>query len=256
MAPERAPSWRAGPGLGRERIIVTTYRELAGVRGRLRQLSLFSVLDAETRGALIKCCNGLVFEPGQTVFMQGSKHEHSYIIESGLIRTYYASESGREITLGHWSDGDLVGGPSVFGGGYHVWSGTATRRSRVLAISGPALREFASCNAKLYPWIVDVLCFKLHWLSILFQVHGTEQVQQRLVKLLLMLGDIYGEDGSDGTVIKHSITQGDLASLVGASRQWTNKVLANLDVRGLIATRDRHVVLRDLAKLKAMVGDE
>ena len=53
-----------------------------------------------------------------------------------------------------------MGGPSVFGSGYHVWSGTATRRSRVLAISGPALRKFASCNAELYPWIVDVLCFK------------------------------------------------------------------------------------------------
>ncbi|MFB3078120.1 MAG: Crp/Fnr family transcriptional regulator, partial [Lysobacterales bacterium] len=205
---------------------MTTHRELAGVRGGLRQLSLFSILDSETREALIKRCHRLLFEPGQSVFLQGSKHEYSYIIESGLIRTYYASESGREITLGHWSDGDLVGGPSVFGSGYHVWSGTATRRSRVLAISGSALREFASCNAQLYPWIVDVLSFKLHWLSILFQIHGTEQVQQRLVKLLLMLGDIYGEDGPDGTVIKHSITQSDLATLVGASRQWTNKVLA------------------------------
>jgi CRP/FNR family cyclic AMP-dependent transcriptional regulator len=235
---------------------VTTQRKLAGARGGLRQLSLFSILDTDTREALIKRCHRLLFEPGQTVFMQGSKHEHSYIIESGLIRTYYASESGREITLGHWSDGDLVGGPSVFGSGYHVWSGTATRQSRVLAISGPALHEFASGNAEIYPWIVDVLSFKLHWLSILFQVHGTEQVQQRLVKLLLMLGDIYGEDGPDGTVIKHSITQSDLATLVGASRQWTNKVLATLNARGLIAFRDRHIALCDPAGLKAMLGDE
>ena len=81
------------------------------MRGRLRRLSLFSILDTETREALIKRCHGLVFEAGQPVFMQGSKHEYSYIIESGLIRTYYASESDREITLGHWSDGVLVGGP-------------------------------------------------------------------------------------------------------------------------------------------------
>jgi CRP/FNR family cyclic AMP-dependent transcriptional regulator len=236
--------------------IVTIDREQAGLRGRLRRLSLFSILDTETREALIKRCNGLVFEPGQPVFTQGSKHEYSYIIESGLIRTYYVSESGREITLGHWSDGDLVGGPSVFGSGYHVWSGAATRRSRVLAISGPALRELASCNAELYPWIVDMLSFKLHWLSILFQIHGTEQVEKRLVKLLLMLGDIYGEDGPDGTVIKHSITQGNLATLVGASRQWTNKVLASLNGRSLIATRDRHITLCDPAGLKAMIGDE
>ena len=82
--------------------IVTIDREQAGLRGRLRRLSLFSILDTETREALIKRCNGLVFEPGQPVFTQGSKHEYSYIIESGLIRTYYVSESGREITLGHF----------------------------------------------------------------------------------------------------------------------------------------------------------
>jgi len=235
---------------------VTTDKKQATVRGGLRQLSLFSILDSETREALTRRCTALVFEVGQMVFMQGSKHASSYIIESGLIRTYYVSESGREITLGHWSDGDLVGGPTVFGGGYHVWSGIATQRSRVLAISGPALREFASCNAELYPWIVDVLSFKLHWLSILFQVHGTEQVQQRLVKLLLMLGDIYGEESPGGIVIKHSITQSNLATLVGASRQWTNKVLANLNARGLITTRDRHITLCDPAGLKAMVGGQ
>jgi|GEM_PF-158894 len=231
-------------------------RVQAGVRGRLRQLSLFSILDAATREALIKRCNVLVFDPEQTLFMQGSKHQYSYIIESGLIRTYYVSESGREITLGHWSDGDLVGGPMIFGGGYHIWSGIADRRSRVLAISGSVLHEFAASNAHIYPWIVDLLCFKLHWLSILFQVHGTEQVQQRLVKLLLMFSDIYGEDSPDGIVIRHAITQSNLATLVGSSRQWTNKLLASLNSRGLITTRERHIVLRDPDGLRAMVSDD
>ena len=124
----------------------------------------------------------------------------------------------------------------------------------MLAITGPALREFASLHAHVYPWIVDVLSFKLHWLSILFQIHGTEHAQQRLVKLLIMLGDIFGTPDADGIVIEPIISQQDLASLLGVSRQWTNRTLTHLRNIGLVAMREKRFVIRDIAGLKAMVG--
>ena len=209
---------------------------------RARQPSLLSILEDSTREAFIAQCNAIWFDAGQSIFLQGEMHEYSYIIKSGAVRTYYVADTGREITLCHWSEGDLVGGPLVFGGGYHVWSGAATKRSEVLAISGPDLRNFASNHDQVYPWIVDVLSFKLGWLSILFQIHGTEHVQERLVKLLIMLGGVFGNEGPHGIVIEHRIDQQDLAALVGASRQWTNKTLTNLRKANLIAIRDRRMV--------------
>lgn len=221
-----------------------------------RQRSLFSILDDSTRQAFIEQCNVVLFDAGQSIFLQGAMHEYSYIIKSGAVRTYYVADTGREITLGHWSEGDLVGGPLVFGGGYHVWSGAATKRSEVLAISGPDLRDFASSHDQVYPWIVDVLSFKLGWLSILFQIHGTEHVQERLIKLLIMLGGVFGTEGRHGIVIEHRIDQQDLAALVGASRQWTNKTLTNLRKADLIAIRNRRIILLDVPRLKAMIGDD
>ncbi len=220
-----------------------------------RQRSLFSILNDGTRQAFMARCNLVLFDPGQSIFLQGAKHEHSYIIKKGTVRTYYVADSGREITLGHWSEGDLVGGPLVFGGGYHVWSAVATKPSEVLAITGPALRDFATLHAQVYPWIVDVLSFKLRWLSILFQIHGTEHVQERLIKLLIMLGDLFGNFGPHGTVIEHRISQQDLAALIGASRQWTNKTMTHLKKIGLVTTRDRRIILLDVNRLKAMIGD-
>lgn len=223
---------------------------------RARQPNLLSILDDATRQAFIERCNVVLFDAGQSIFLQGAMHEYSYIIKSGTVRTYYVADTGREITLGHWSEGDLVGGPLVFGGGYHVWSGVATKPSEVLAISGPDLRDFASSHDQVYPWIVDVLSFKLGWLSILFQIHGTEHVQERLIKLLIMLGGVFGNESSHGVVIEHRIDQQDLAALVGASRQWTNKTLTKLRNANLIAIRDRRMVLLDIPRLKAMIGDD
>ncbi len=214
----------------------------------------FSLFDVATNDAFLRCCRRIPLNPGQSLFLQGIEHTHTYVIKSGLIRTYYVSEAGREVTLGYWSSGDLVGGPNLFGGGSHIWSAAANRRSEVLAISGPDLRKFAEADTKVMRWIINVLEFKLRWLSILFQIHGTEDVQHRLAKLLLMLGDLYGEEIDGEIVIKHRISQTDLATLVGASRQWTNKALAQLRDEGFIDMQGRRISLRDPQSLHAILS--
>lgn len=62
------------------------------------------------------------YQPGETIFLQGDRHNGIFLIEAGQVRTYYAGPSGREITLAYWTPGHFVGGPEVFGGGLHIWS--------------------------------------------------------------------------------------------------------------------------------------
>lgn len=223
-------------------------------RDMSRQHSLFSVLNDSMREAFTARCKRVSLDAGQSVFMQGTRHDYSYIIESGSVRTYYVSDAGREITLSHWSTGDLVGGPLVFGGGNHIWSAVATRPSKVLAISGPDFQDFATLHPQVYAWIVNILGFKLRWLSVLFQIHGTEHVQERLIKLLIMLGENFGTTSPKGVVIEQKINQQDLAALVGASRQWTNKTLNYLKKIGLVDMNEKRIILRDVDGLKAMLG--
>ncbi|MEJ2623384.1 MAG: cyclic nucleotide-binding domain-containing protein [Pseudolabrys sp.] len=55
-----------------------------------------------------------------TVFLQGDEHKGIWLIEAGMVRTFYAAPSGRQITLAYWPAGHFVGGPEIFGGGQHV----------------------------------------------------------------------------------------------------------------------------------------
>jgi CRP/FNR family cyclic AMP-dependent transcriptional regulator len=210
----------------------------------------FSILNSESNAEFLRSSSRMTLRPGESLFLQESEHSNTFIIQSGLIRTFYVSEAGREVTLGYWSAGDIVGGPSLFGGGQHVWSAVANRQSEVFAISGPNLRKLAESDIKLMNWIIKVLEFKLRWLSVLFQIHGTENVQDRLAKLLLMMGDIYGDEVDGDIVIKHHISQTDLSTLVGASRQWTNNALSKLRDDGVIAMDGRRILLRDPKALR------
>ncbi len=81
-------------------------------------------------------------------------------------------------------------------------------------------------------------------------------MRQRIAKLLLMLCEIYGEPDQRGIVIKHKISQGDLATLAGASRQWTNRTLGDLKSEGLLEISKRRIRILDLDRLGAISSEE
>ena len=223
--------------------------ELSSLRPSNLHGPAFCGLDTEVRAALATIGRRQSLAPGQLLFEQGTGHTHTYVIEQGLVRTYYTAHSGREVTLCFWAEGDLAGGPNFFGGSVHVWSGVATRATKVLAVPGNDLRALAAKMPKLALWIADIAMFKLKWVSLLFQVLGTEPVPQRLTHLLLMLCDIYGVREGDAIVLRHRLNQSDLSTLHGTSRQWTNKAMGELKQLGLVRTDEGRIAILDMAGL-------
>jgi len=178
------------------------------------------------------------------LFYQGEQNLGIYIIESGLIRTYYTSPSGREITLAYWKPDNFVGGPDVFGESVHVWSGVAVKASTVMFIKGDDLRVLMGDIPQLAIGVVEALVFKGKCFSSLIQMLGTRSVAERLAQLLLMLIDMYGEpDASGGIAIQRQFTHEDLANMVGASRQWVTTALDRLQRSGVVQIRKRQVVV-------------
>lgn len=220
-----------------------------------RPRSLWDLPESSTSSLLARC-REVNIPARQALFRQGSLHLCSYVVQNGLVRTYYTSDTGREITLAYWSDGDLIGGPNFLGGGYHIWSATVVQPTSLLAITDADLHQLADADPQILRWIADTLRFKTLWLSILFQIHGTKSVRQRLAKLLVMLCDICGEtDGAGITTIRHRITQTDLATLAGSSRQWTNRALGRMKRDGLLDISNRTIRILDMERLDTISGD-
>ncbi|MBW8854471.1 MAG: cyclic nucleotide-binding domain-containing protein, partial [Bradyrhizobium sp.] len=86
---------------------------------------LMDKLSQRERELVLKQGRRKVLNRGQTLFSQGGKHDGIWLIESGRIRVFYTSPLGREITLAYWHVGNFVGGPEVFEGTVHQWSGVA-----------------------------------------------------------------------------------------------------------------------------------
>jgi len=220
----------------------------------LRGPQHFDELEPAVQSALLQAGQFRSFAAGQPIFEPGSAHSETHVILQGLVRTFYAAYSGREVTLNFWADGDVVGGPDFFGGGNHVWGGVAVRPTRTLSIAGPKFEALARTLPSVAVWIAFVSMFKLKWLSLLFQLHGTECVSQRLPHLLVMLSELYGMQEGSNVVIRHPLSQSDLATLLGTSRQWTNKAMGDLRQRGLLRIDDGRIIILDLPALRVIAS--
>jgi CRP/FNR family transcriptional regulator, cyclic AMP receptor protein len=217
--------------------------------------NLFKSLSAKERALLLDQGTRRVFYRGATVFRQGAANDGIYLIEHGRIRVFYASPSGREITLAYWHHGNFVGAPEVFGERSHMWSGIAAANSVVVHFSGAALRGLVMRMPALAVALIEGLAFKGRCYSALAQMLGTRSVTERLARLLLHLVDAYGVAEPRGVLISSTFTHADLAHMVGATRQWVTISSKRLAEQGVLeSNRGRLLILQPRA-LRRMQED-
>lgn len=189
------------------------------------------------------------------VFFQGDPHGGIYLIESGLIRTFYTGPSGREITLAFWTPGHFVGGPEVFGAGTHIWSGEAVTDSELLFLKGSVVRELAETVPAFALAIIDGLVAKGKCYSALVHMLGTRSVTQRLSQLLLIMAET--QSSPDGTRLRldRKITHDQLAVIVGSTRQWVSTTLDRLQKDKVISIDGKTIFIERVDVLRSMAGD-
>jgi CRP/FNR family transcriptional regulator, cyclic AMP receptor protein len=195
-----------------------------------------------------------VLNRGALLFKQGTPQDGIYLVDSGRIKVFYVSPSGREITLAYWHPGNFVGGPDVFKKGIHVWSGAAATNSSVLHLPGDVLREKVLAIPALAIGVIEGLSFKGRCYSALAQMLGTRSATERLAHLLLHLIDLYGVEEREGTLIAASFTHADLAHMIGATRQWVTMSFRRFSELGILDAHGTNIVIKRaslLTKIRA-----
>jgi len=212
----------------------------AGFLSGLNDMELAKIRKSGSRRVLSK---------GEGLFFQGDAHTGIWIVEKGRMRSYYIAPSGRELTLAYWTPGHFVGGPEVFGRGRHVWSGDALEDSEVLFLSGMVLRDLVREIPAVALKIIDGLVAKGNCYSALIQMLGTRSVSERLEQLLVILASTRGRHEGDAILIDRSITYEQVASIVGASRQWVTQSLDKLEKEGVLTISRHQISIFDIARL-------
>ena len=175
----------------------------------------------------------------QTVIVsEGDETDSLYVILSGRIKVFLADESGKEIVLGTQGRGEYFG-EMVLDGGPRSASVMTLEPSRFVVIPKRKVREFLCSHPEFAIRLVEKLIRRSRVLTASVKTLALMDVYGRVARVLLELA----EEDRGQLVIKEKLTQADVASRVGASREMVSRILKDLAVGGYISTRQKRITI-------------
>jgi CRP-like cAMP-binding protein len=211
---------------------------------------LFAALDEETAGQLLESMDRIHLNRGETVFHEGDPGDSLYIILSGKVKLGRSSADGRESLLSVLGPGEMFGELSVFDPGPRLSSATAVSETELVSLGHTQLRAFLQEHPEVPMQMLSGLAHRLRRTNEDLSDLVFTDVPGRVAKALLDLSARFGTRTDKGVLVKHDLTQEELAQLVGASRETVNKALADFASRGWIVLGAKQVTLIDLERLR------
>jgi len=189
------------------------------------------------------------FRRGQAIFTQGDRAERVFVIERGWILITSIAAGGREIVLGLRGPGDVIGDLSVLDGAPRSATALAVGEVEATVAPSSALTRALS-DAETAMDLLRVLASRLRDADRKRLEFAALDTLGRVAWRLQELSERFGEQTAEGIEVELPLSQEQLASWCGASREATVKALAALRTLGCIATRRRSVLIRDVAGLR------
>lgn len=227
----------------------TPMRETGHVDDALMQAPLFVALDAEAAVALRASMTERRIPRGSVIFAEGEDGDRMYVILDGKVKLGHTSTDGRESLLAVLGPGEMFGELSLFDPGPRTATATALTDTVVVGLGHENLRPWLAGRPEVAEALLAALAQRLRRTNEAMADLVFSDVPGRVAKALLELADKFGEQVPDGVLVRHDLTQEELAQLVGASRETVNKALADFAHRGWIRLEGKSVLICDSERL-------
>jgi CRP/FNR family cyclic AMP-dependent transcriptional regulator len=203
-------------------------------RQALAKTQLFQALQPEDLDAILARAMVKRVLRGETIRRRGDPGTGMVIIVSGRVRISLVSEDGREVTLTVLGPGEVLGEMTLLDGGECSADATAQEDCVLLALERTQFLRLLRSNSDLCLHLMAVLCQRLRRSNAALEDMALLDLSTRLGRLLLRLCEDYGVAAQKGTRIEVKLSQKDLSSLAGASREKVNKQLRQWEQEGII----------------------
>jgi len=187
---------------------------------------------------------------GEALFRKGSEGNALFIIKEGSIKIVLPSKDGDEVILAIFTEGDFLGEMALLDGMPRSADAVALESSEVYVLNRVDFLTFLKENEGAVESILCSLSMRLRSTDDLLEDTCFLNISDRFAKKLVELAEQFGCPKGNTILIDLSLTQTDLASMVGASRESINKELRILREKGLVSSDGNRILIFNLDLLK------
>ena len=237
------PSWSAGPthpGLRLEE------------NASLRAAGWFAELSEPLRHAILGLARVRQVAAGTALAQRGDAGLNWIGVANGAVRLGSGLRDGRTFTL------DFIG-PSQWFGDIGLVDDrpldldvVAHVASTLLVVTKPDLRRLIDSFDELRDALLRLNCQRLRHMLRRFEELQTLPLAQRLARQVQRLARQFGRPMASGVCIELGVSQGDLAAMVGGSRQRVNRAWRQMHQLGIVQLGHARLMVLDEAALAAV----
>jgi CRP-like cAMP-binding protein len=188
-----------------------------------------------------------------TLFSEGDAAENIYYLESGLVKLYKRNAEGKEIIIQIVAPGELFGEQAL--GEEHTRAMAAEILHEGVLYVVPRHTFIQFCNRFPEYWhaFSELLISRKRELEKKIELLCLQDVEYRILYYLAELATVFGvKNGQEFSV---PLSQGELASLIGATRETTSTTLNALARKGLIRLGRRQLILTSIDVVTTAAAD-
>ncbi|MCJ7604840.1 MAG: Crp/Fnr family transcriptional regulator [Dehalococcoidales bacterium] len=213
----------------------------------LQSMAYFSDVDTAELESIRGLFREIQCEKGEHFLSEGDWSDSLYFIVSGLVKVYKTSPNGKQQVLHIAPPGDSLNDVSLYDGGPTAAGMVALTPVILYTLNKVDITRMLCDKPRITMNVVRSLAARIRRDSDLLEDLSSSQVLVRLSKLFL--GQYGGEEITAGL----NLTQQDMASLVGSSREMVNRSLRVLEEMGGIRLSRRKIIVLDKRVLHEIV---
>lgn len=208
-----------------------------------KEIPLLTSLSEEEFLLIEDNLNILNFSKGDTIFRYRDPASRMYIILEGEIKISKIMSDGKEQILYIYGPGQFVGAHNILSRENYEYSAYALRPSRVLTVSSHDIHKVLKHNNDFLLEVLSQSFDRIRKAETLIDRLSVISTDVKVAKLLKTLISLYGKEKQDGVLIQYNITQEELGSLTGLSRETMSRKLNQFEDMGILKILSRGKII-------------
>jgi CRP/FNR family cyclic AMP-dependent transcriptional regulator len=217
----------------------------------LSRIDLFrNVPDADLR-RLGELLHRKTFPAGKSLMTVEQTGEVVYFVLSGTVKVHVEQEDGSDVIISILGPGEVIGEMSALDQTNRSASVVTIEETTLLWMDRETFRHCLTANPTLAANLACTLSARMRSANDQIQSLAAVEVEARIARRILAFAERYGQPLPNGDLrIPIRLTQTDIANLVGASREHTNKILVSYKERGYLSVdQNHHITIHDKTTL-------
>ncbi|RAK08427.1 CRP/FNR family transcriptional regulator [Halanaerobium saccharolyticum] len=217
----------------------------------VKEIPFFSLLTEEELNLIDEIAAEKEFKKGEYIFFEGESGDKFFIIKDGQVKLTKMIKNGDEQILNIFSNNDIIAEIVAFDKGNYPASAVTMTDTEVIVFDQSELENLILKHPTIGVKLLREMSGRLRRAQQNVRDLALKDSSARVAGLLIFLAEKYGKKKKNKVVLDISLTQQELASMIGSSRETVSRILGKFENEGLIKTSRKKINIYQPDKIKS-----